>query len=227
MSNFSLQGKRILVSAGPTWVPIDAVRHIGNFATGRLGLLLAHEATRRGAAATLLLGPTRLCLTAEERAAIRIEEYTYFDELQALVRREVGSGGFDAFLHSAAVSDYAPEPATGKLRSGQESLVLRLRPLPKIVDEVKALDPTICLVKFKLEVDVSRAELIAIAQASRAHSRADLIVANDKSALTAHAHPALILGAAGVIAEVGTKDELARALLEQVAQRLQRSGESR
>lgn len=217
-----LQGTRILISAGPTWVPLDAVRHIGNFATGRLGLELSREAVRRGAEVTLLLGPTRLCVPADDRARIRILDYTYFHELHALVRQEVGSRRYDAFLHSAAVSDYAPEPQQGKIRSGQDELVIRLRPLPKIVDEVKTLDPGILLVKFKLEVDVPREALIRVAQESRVHSQADLIVANDRALLTDTAHPALILGSEGVLAEVATREELARALLDQVAGRLAR-----
>jgi phosphopantothenoylcysteine decarboxylase/phosphopantothenate--cysteine ligase len=220
MGEAELRGRRILISAGPTWVAIDAVRHLSNFATGRLGLELAREAARRGASATLLLGPSRLCVPDADRAAIDIREYTYFEELHALVRQEVGSRRYDAFLHSAAVADYAPEPQEGKIRSGQETLLIRLHPLPKIVDEVKALDPDILLVKFKLEVEVSREELIRIAQESRARSQADLIVANDRSTFTAAAHPALILGPEGLLAEVSTKEELARALLDQVARRL-------
>lgn len=220
MSDLSLQGKRLLISAGPTWVPIDEVRHIGNFATGRLGLELAREAVRRGATATLLLGPTRLCPTESDRAHIRILDYTYFDELRALVHREVGSRSYHAFLHSAAVSDYAPEPQAGKIRSGLPELILRLRPLPKIVDEVKALDPRILLVKFKLEIEAPREELIRIAQASRQQSGAELIVINEKRRLSETAHPALILGAEGVLAEVNTKEELAQALLQAVAKRL-------
>ncbi|MBI3944825.1 MAG: hypothetical protein HY321_02825 [Armatimonadetes bacterium] len=219
MSDLSLRAKRILISAGPTWVPIDDVRHIGNFATGRLGLELAREAARRGAAVTLLLGPGRLPVSAPERARFRVVDYTYFDELRALVRREVGSRAYHAFLHSAAVSDYAPEPQPGKIRSGQPELILRLRPLPKIIDEVKPLDPDILLVKFKLEVDVTREELIRIAQASREHSGAELIVANERHSLSATAHPALILAPEGVVAEVATREALAEALLDAIAAR--------
>ncbi|HEX3000433.1 MAG TPA: phosphopantothenoylcysteine decarboxylase [Armatimonadota bacterium] len=106
MSELPLTGKRILISAGPTWVPIDAVRHIGNFATGRLGLALARETVRLGGAATLLLGPTPLYSPEADQKQIEIRRYTYFDELHALVREAVGSGNYHAFLHSAAVSDY-------------------------------------------------------------------------------------------------------------------------
>ncbi|HHX41450.1 MAG TPA: phosphopantothenoylcysteine decarboxylase [Armatimonadetes bacterium] len=220
MNKHDLHGKRILISAGPTWVAIDEVRHIGNFATGRLGLELAREAHRRGAEVTLLLGPTRLHVPEADRQAIRVCDYTYFEELLEWVRREVGSRSYDAFLHTAAVSDYAPDRQSGKIASGREELVIRLHPLPKIVDEVKPLDPGILLVKFKLEVGVSREELIRIAQRSREHSRADLIVANDKRQLAEGAHPATILGPEGIVAEVEARPDLVRALLDAVAERL-------
>jgi phosphopantothenoylcysteine synthetase/decarboxylase len=103
---------------------------------------------------------------------------------------------------------------------------LRLHRLPKIVDEVKTLDPRVLLVKFKLEVDTAPGELERIAQASRIHSGAELIVANDRSAISESAHPALILGAEGRLAEVGTRGELARVLLDLVAQRLRGRGMS-
>src|SRR5207302_9870777 len=111
------------------------------------------------------------------------------------------------------------ETLPGKITSGQSELVLRLVPTPKIVDEVKPLAPDIVLVKFKLEVERTREELIAIATASRERSQADLIVANDQDQLTADRHPALLLDAGGLLAEVETQDELAAALLDLLAGR--------
>ena len=219
-----LQGKRILISAGPTWVPIDAVRHIGNFATGRLGLHLAREAARRGAAVTLLLGPARVCLSEADRAQISVLDYTYFDDLRTLVHREVGSRTYDAFLHSAAVSDYAPAPAAGQIRSGTKEMVLRLHPLPKIVDEVKPLHPGILLVKFKLEVGATRDDLIRIGTESRARSQADLLLANEQGSIQGERHPAVLLGPEGVLADVTTRDELVQVLLDTVGRRLAAAG---
>jgi phosphopantothenoylcysteine decarboxylase/phosphopantothenate--cysteine ligase len=221
----TLEGRRILVSAGPTWVAIDRVRHIGNFATGRLGFRLALAAADRGAQVTLLFGPGRFVIPAEERRRLEVVEFTYFDDLHALVRHHVGSAKYDAFVHTAAVADFRPETSfPGKITSSQPQLVIRLVPTPKIIDEVKALDPGILLVKFKLEVDRTREELMAIAGESRARSRAELIVANDQSRLTADRHPALILDAGGLIAEVETQEQLAAALLDAVAARLVGAG---
>jgi phosphopantothenoylcysteine synthetase/decarboxylase len=223
-----LEGRHILVSAGPTWVAIDRVRHIGNFATGRLGFRLAAAAADRGARVTLLFGPGRFAIPAEERRRLEVVEFTYFDELHSLVRERVGSGTYDAFVHTAAVSDFRPDSSIqGKITSSQPELLIRLVPTPKIVDEVKTLDPDILLVKFKLEVARTREELLTIAAESRTRSDADLIVANDQTELTPDRHPALILDAGGLIAEVETQEQLAAVLLDTVAARLDGTGSPR
>jgi phosphopantothenoylcysteine synthetase/decarboxylase len=215
-----LNDRRILVTAGPTWVPIDAVRHIGNFSSGRTGLEIARAAAARGAGVTLLMGPGRVCLTDDDRAAMRVVDLITFDDMHAAVREQVGSRSYDTMIHTAAVSDFRPvSEERGKLSSGLEELVIRLRPTPKIVDEVKELDPGILLVKFKLEVDRSPGELEAIARASRERSRAELIVANDLSALAPGRHPALIMDETGVLHRVENTAELAARLLDEIERR--------
>jgi phosphopantothenoylcysteine synthetase/decarboxylase len=217
----ALADRKVLVSAGPTWVAIDRVRHIGNFATGRLGYRLARAAVDRGAHVTLLFGPGRFAIPDEAQSRLDVVPFTYFDDLHTLVRERVGSGVYEAFLHTAAVSDFRPDTTfQGKITSSQPELTLRLVPTPKIVDEIKGLDPGILLVKFKLEVGRTREELLCIATASRVRSHADLIVANDQAHLTQDRHPALILDESGLIAEVETQEQLAAALLDALAARL-------
>src|SRR5438128_757620 len=101
----SLDGRRLLVTAGPTWVPVDAIRHLSSFSTGSLGLLLAQRAAAAGAAVTLLLGQGRICPAAEDRRAIEIIDYVTFDDLHGLVRERLASHRYDALLHTAAVAD--------------------------------------------------------------------------------------------------------------------------
>jgi phosphopantothenoylcysteine synthetase/decarboxylase len=222
MINGSLSDRRILVTAGPTWVRIDAVRHIGNLSSGRTGLVIARALSDAGAHVLLLFGPGRTLLTAEDRRRMHVEEFITFDELHVAVRRHVGSGGFDAMIHAAAVSDYRPvSEEVGKLPSGERELVLRLRPTPKIVDEVRGLDSGILLIKFKLEVGRSPEELMRIAAESRERSDADLVVANDLSAMDPRRHPAYILDRSGLVNTVGTTDELAQALVNELSRRLQ------
>ncbi|MCC2671182.1 MAG: hypothetical protein K0Q72_3653 [Armatimonadetes bacterium] len=211
MENPDLTGRRVLVTAGPTRVPIDAVRHISNVSSGRTGLEIARAAAQAGAEVTLLLGPGRA--TAASAGRLQVIDFVTFDDLHFAVREQVGSRSYDALIHTAAVSDYRPvaeEP--GKIPSNAEELVIRLRRTPKIVDEVRALDPHITLVKFKLEVGRTEAELLEIARTSRDRSDADFIVANDLTRISDTAHPALILDRERVIAQVGTTNELAEAV---------------
>jgi phosphopantothenoylcysteine decarboxylase/phosphopantothenate--cysteine ligase len=216
-----LQGRRVLVTAGPTWVMIDAVRHLANFSSGRTGLLFARAAAERGADVTLLMGPGRCLPSEHDRERLEVVDFVTFDDLHRLVREHVGSRAYGALVHAAAVSDYRPvSEEQGKLPSGEPELVLHLRPTPKIVDEVKALDPEILLVKFKLEAGKSREELLEIAAASRRRSGAELIVANDLSALTETAHSAYMLDENGLVAATSTTAELADRLTAELAVRL-------
>ncbi len=93
-----------------------------------------------------------------------------------------------AFLAMAA-SDYAPEPAAGKLSSAADELVIRCRRLPKLIATARDLAPSLYLVGFKLLADVPRAELIRQATAAGIANRADLTVANDLSTVRAGRTP--------------------------------------
>ena len=107
-----------------------------------------------------------------------------------------------------------------KLPSGEAELVIHLRPTPKIVDEVRDLDPDIILVKFKLETDRTEEELLRIAQESRRRSRADLVVANDLSRKTGRRHEAYLLDETGLLRRAETTEELAVVILDEIAFRL-------
>ena len=221
MAVHNLHERRLLITAGPTWVRIDAVRHISNFSSGGTGLTIARAAATRGADVVLLLGPTLVSPTDEDRERFRIQPFVTFDDLHAAVRAHVSSHAYDALIHLAAVSDYRPvSEERGKLPSGEEELVIRMRPTPKIVDEVKPLDPELLLVKFKLEVARTADELLRIAEQSRARSGAELVVANDLSHKDGEAHRAFILDESGVLARTETGTELAERLLDEVARRL-------
>ena len=72
----ALRDKKILVTAGSTWVALDSVRVITNIFTGALGLRIAEEARRRGAEVTLLMGPTSISLPLKEKPGLRIVRFT-------------------------------------------------------------------------------------------------------------------------------------------------------
>jgi phosphopantothenoylcysteine synthetase/decarboxylase len=196
----------ILVTAGNTLVPIDRVRCLTNVFTGRTGARLALHGQERGHTVTLLTShPEGIIAPPAERWAAY--SYRTFEDLHTLMEGQVRRRP-DAVVHSAAVSDYlaggvfAPaagtrfRPATGhweseaaspaladvsagKVKSDAAELWLRLVRAPKLVDQVRsAWGFAGLLVKFKLEVGVSEERLLEIAEASRRHSAADLMVAN-------------------------------------------------
>jgi phosphopantothenate-cysteine ligase/phosphopantothenoylcysteine decarboxylase/phosphopantothenate--cysteine ligase len=183
---------RVLVTAGSTQVPIDRVRAITNVFTGRTGTQVA------AAIAALPGTEVRLLTSAPYRAqewglppSVKVSGYTTFDELRDLMQASIAQERWPgAIVHSAAVSDYLVEGvadasgralgAGGKIASEHERLVITLVKAPKLVDLIRqpwGFNGT--LIKFKLTVGRSDAELEAIARASMRHSGADAIVAND------------------------------------------------
>lgn len=217
-----LAGLRILVTAGPTWVFLDEVRYLGNLSSGRTGTTIARHLAAAGASVTLLLGPVRQP-SPVTHPLLRVKEFVTFAELEALLRRHLNAASCHALVHAAAVADYRPAaPLAGKISSHEPGLILRLEPTPKLVDLVKQLSPQTLLVKFKLEVGRSREELLKIAEASRAASGAELLVANDLRGIRGERHEAWLLEDTGSITRVCTEEELAELLTRVLARRLVR-----
>lgn len=171
-----LKKKRILITAGPTWVPIDDVRVLSNVSSGRLGLLLAEEAVRLGFKTDLFLGP--ICGNVAFRESLKIYRFRYFNELLFLIKKNLNVKKYDVIIHCAAVSDYICAAKTGKISSDKETLVLRLKKAPKLIHLMRRMNPGALLVMFKLESRVSEQELIKRALSSMKRVKADLTVAN-------------------------------------------------
>lgn len=213
----TLDKKKILITAGPVWVPIDSVRIMTNIFKGTLGIKIAQECARRGAIVTLLLGPTAVSLP-EETPLITIDRFKFFDELYQKMERLVSGKQFDAVFHSAAVADYLPKKIyQGKIKSGKESLAIEFQPTVKIVDLIKRWDPDIFLVKFKLEVGLDRESLIDKAYQSMLDSKAELIVANDFNDISESAHAAYIIDAEKKITSCDSKDDIAKKLVATIS----------
>ena len=124
------QGRKVLVTAGPTIEPIDAVRFISNFSSGKMGFALAEQAAQRGARVVLITGPVQLPTPAGvERVDVRTAE-----EMFRLVQAR--SPEADVVIMSAAVADFTPlQTERGKIKKSRYSrgLTLRLRPTPDIL----------------------------------------------------------------------------------------------
>jgi len=171
-----LRGARVLVTAGPTFEDVDPVRYIGNRSSGRMGFALAADAARRGAAVTLIAGPTSVAAPAVGEV-VRVRG-------AAEMHREVMARAdeVDVVIMAAAVADYTPAaPAPQKVSKVDDSLTLVLRRTPDILGELgsrraaRGRGPV--LVGFAAETE----DVIARGRAKRERKQVDLVVANDVS----------------------------------------------
>lgn len=211
----NLKNKNILITAGPVWVPVDKVRVITNVFSGRLGWEITMAAQKMGANITLLMGPGKIILPDKKIKKLKIIYFRYYDELLKLVKREVSTKKYDIVFQSAAVNDYAPILAKEKkIKSGKSKLIIRLKPTIKIVDLIKKIDPSVFLVKFKLEVDIPNKKLIDISYKSMLKSNADLMVANNmKTVVSQKKHEAFIIDPKKNIKMIVGKEKIATELL--------------
>lgn len=218
-----LKDKKVLITAGPTWVPIDSVRVISNISSGLTGITIAQYAARKGANVTVLLGPATFEKSKGKRKKekLKIIRFKYFDELQKLITQELRRHKYDIIIHAAAVSDYRPaEVFKGKLKSGKKILAVFLRPTVKIIDKIRAYAPSAFLVMFKLEVKKGKRELLEAAYKNMRRSKANLAVANNLEGITENRHGAYIIDSQKNVVAVKTKDELADRLFKIIAKKL-------
>lgn len=145
-----LRGKKVLLTAGPTYEQIDPVRFIGNHSTGKMGFALAEELAKRGAEVTLVAGPVRLKTT---RTSIRRVDVVSAAEMYEAVMQEALSA--DIVISCAAVADFTPKEKSGvKLKRGNESLCIELLPTRDIAAELgKKKKAGQLLVGFALETN--------------------------------------------------------------------------
>jgi phosphopantothenoylcysteine decarboxylase/phosphopantothenate--cysteine ligase len=129
-----LDGLRVLVSAGGTREPIDSVRYVGNRSSGRMGLALAHEATRRGADVTLVCANVSLPVPA----GVRTLQVATAAELEAALRAEFGTS--DVLVMAAAPADFRPasQEASKIAKKDRDRLVIELEPTTDILAALAA-----------------------------------------------------------------------------------------
>lgn len=167
----TLTGKKALVTAGPTYEPIDPVRFIGNHSSGKMGLAIAEELAKRGAEVHLVLGPSSLQTSLP---GVYIHKVQTAGEMYQTCIKEFPAA--DIAVMSAAVADYTPvEKATAKIKKTSKTLTLELvktKDILKSLGEVKR--PGQLLVGFALETTNER----AYALNKLSSKNADLIVLN-------------------------------------------------
>jgi len=171
-----LAGKKILITAGPTRSYLDAFRYITNPSSGKMGVAIAEIALARGADVTIVYGPA----SAKPPRGAKVIPIETTEEMLDAVVDELKADKYYAAILSAAAADYgAADRKMEKTPSGKKEWVLQLKPLPKVVENVKKADPEVYLVGFKAEYGVSDEELIDRAYKRLKGAGMDLIVAND------------------------------------------------
>jgi len=169
--------KRILITAGPTWVAIDQARVISNLATGETGFILADKFKKLGAKVTLLFGPGDFSRAGQD--GIRLIRFKYFPELAQLLEQELKSANYAAIIHAAAVADYQPKKIIySKVSSQRKSWKINLVPTQKLIKGLKVYQPDLFTVGFKFQPDVDKDKLIVKGRQLLKAANLDLVVAN-------------------------------------------------
>ena len=208
-----LAGKRVLMTAGPTFEAIDPVRGITNSSSGKMGFALARACAEAGAVVTLVAGPTALATPAGVQ---RVDVQSAAQMADAVMSRVAAC---DVFVGVAAVADYTPEhPQARKLKKSGDDLTLTLKPTVDILAAVAARpNPPFC-VGFAAESH----DVVENADTKRRRKRLPLIVANRaQEALGSDVNEVTLIDDAGrhPLSRMD-KLALARRLVQEIATRL-------
>ena len=211
-----LEGRHVVVTAGPTYEDIDPVRYIGNRSSGKMGFAVAEAAAAAGARVSLVAGPVKLPTpTGVSRTDVRGAS-----EMRDVALRLASAA--DVFISVAAVADYTPaRPSARKIKKGLPKQKLELVSTPDIVAEVAALEDRPLTIGFAAETE----KLKEHALEKLSSKRLDMIAANrvglSGAGFDSETNEILILSPQGEkYLGKGSKRHLAGLLVEEVADRL-------
>jgi phosphopantothenoylcysteine decarboxylase/phosphopantothenate--cysteine ligase len=168
-----LEGKSVLVTAGPTREAIDPVRYISNRSSGKMGYAIAAAARRRGANVTLVSGPVSIPVPS----GVAVSQITSAREMHDAVLSALPQ---QIIIKAAAVADFAPQQVADrkiKKERGQDEMTLHLSKTPDILEALAKVKPHPFIVAFAAETN----DVIENAKKKLQSKSADLIVANDVS----------------------------------------------
>lgn len=213
-----VKGKKILISLGGTYEPIDSVRGITNKSSGKMGLALAREAYIRGADLTLVV------------ANVSVEIPSVFNVIRVQTSQEMNENilklipDFDIFISAAAVSDFEFREKSDKKIDSSSSLSLNLKPTTKIIRQIKKINPEIFLVGFKAEFNISRDEIIGCARKQISQAGTDLVIANDISKDNCHFgsdnNEVLIVDDEVLTVPLASKREIAKTIFDVISEKI-------
>ena len=215
--NKDLQGKHILITAGPTYEKIDPVRFIGNYSSGKMGFALAEECERRGAEVTLIAGPVSMkCSAGIHRIDIESCEEMYNAATTHFAHA-------DAAILCAAVADFRPEDiASEKIKRGEDDLTIRLKPTHDIASRLGQMKKQgQVLVGFALETN----DEVFNAQKKLQKKNLDFIVLNslqhEGTCFQSNDNQISILSSNGQVDfDKKPKDEVAKDIVDELVKRL-------
>ena len=207
--------KKVLISLGGTFEPIDSVRGITNKSSGKMGLAIAKQAYILGAEVTLIVA----------NVSVRIPQL--FNVIRVETSKEMANvifelvEDYDIFISSAAVSDFEVVQRKNKKIDSKSSLSIDLKPTLKIIRQIKKVNPNIFLVGFKAEFNITRKELINRAKKQIFDAGTDIVVANDVSqdecGFGSDKNEVLIIGDDVLTVPLASKDEIAKTLMDVIS----------
>ena len=213
-----IRDKKVLISLGGTFEPIDSVRGITNKSSGKMGLALAKQAYILGAVVTLVV------------ANVSVEISSLFDVIHVETSKEMADTiseiveDYDVFISTAAVSDFEVVERKDKKIGSDSSLAISLKPTIKIIRQIKNINPDIFLVGFKAEFNISRDEIIYCARKQIEDAGTDLVVANDVSHdecnFGSDKNEVLIIDDDVLSVPLATKDEVAKTIMNVISDKI-------
>ena len=210
-----IRGKKVLISLGGTFEPIDSVRGITNKSSGKMGLAIAKQAYILGAEVTLIVA----------NVSVRIPQL--FNVIRVETSKEMANvifeivEDYDIFISSAAVSDFEVVQRKNKKIDSKSSLSIDLKPTLKIIRQIKKVNPNIFFFFFKAEFNITIKELINRAKKQIFDAGTDIVVANDVSqdecGFGSDKNEVLIIGDDVLTVPLASKDEIAKTLMDVIS----------
>ena len=218
-----LEGLKILISAGPAREYLDGIRFISNPSSGKMGMAIAEVALKRGAEVTVVYGRGN----SDIPNGINLVNIVTTEEMLDAVVGNIETMQPDIVILAAAAADYKPsEKPDVKVPSKQPQWTVELRPLPKIIEQVKKVKPDTFLVGFKAEYNITNEELINRASKRMKEAVMDVVVANDvardKVGFNTDTNEVFIIDKQGKVLHVPLSDkkEVAEKLLTLVKEKM-------
>lgn len=212
-----IRGKKVLISLGGTFEPIDSVRGITNKSSGKMGLALAKQAYILGADVTLIA------------AKVSIKISPLFNVIHVETSKQMAEaifdivGDYDIFISTAAVSDFEVVDYKNKKIDSESSLSISLKPTLKIIRHIKKINPDIFLVGFKAEFNISREDIIYCARKQIKDAGTDIVVANDvfqkDCEFGSDKNEVLIIDDEVLSVPLASKDEIAKTIMDVISKK--------